>query len=452
MAIIPQPSFLPWNKIDRMTDIDRLAAALSILPDEELISHLEAERGNGRDDYPIRPLWNSVIAMIIFQHPSVESLRRELDRNDGLLDLCGFDPAKGSHPVPPHYVYSRFFAKVMEHQELIDKMFDGMVEKIRTLLPDFGKHLAIDGKAIPSAGKPNENEEPDGRRETDADHGAKTYYANGPNGETEKKTKWWFGFKLHLVIDAVHELPVGYTITKASVHDSPMLKPVMAELKKKHPELLEGAEDISADRGYDSADNNASLMDDYKVKPIIDIRHMWKDGETTRLLNPDAADNIVYDQDGTIYCIAQSKQAPNQTEKMEMAFCGFEKDREAVKYRCPAAAFGFECPERDRCGKSEYGRVVRVPLDLDRRLFIPTPRSTPKFERLYNKRTAVERVNGRIDCSFGFEHHFIRGMKKMKLRMSLVMIIMLVLAAHAVESEHQERMRSLVWSVPTKAA
>ncbi|GAW92753.1 IS4-like transposase, partial [Calderihabitans maritimus] len=42
---------------------------------------LERKRGKGRNDYPIRAVWNSIIAGIIYQHPSIESLRRELLRN-----------------------------------------------------------------------------------------------------------------------------------------------------------------------------------------------------------------------------------------------------------------------------------------------------------------------------------------------------------------------------------
>jgi hypothetical protein len=46
-----------------------------------------------------------------------------------------------------------------------------------------------------------------------------------------------------------------------------------------------------------------------------------------------------------------------------------------------------------------------IPLDADRRIFVPIARSSYKWQRIYNGRTAVERVNSRIDLSFGFEHH-----------------------------------------------
>ena len=47
-----------------------------------------------------------------------------------------------------------------------------------------------------------------------------------------------------------------------------------------------------------------------------------------------------------------------------MAFGGFEKDRMTLKYRRPAAAYGFECPDRTECGASGYGRIARVAMAL----------------------------------------------------------------------------------------
>jgi hypothetical protein len=40
---------------------------------------LEEQRKGGRDDYPIRPVWNSVLAGVVYQHQSIDSLRRELE-------------------------------------------------------------------------------------------------------------------------------------------------------------------------------------------------------------------------------------------------------------------------------------------------------------------------------------------------------------------------------------
>jgi hypothetical protein len=84
MAIIPQQTFLVWDEIEKLGDLERLKLVLEYMPDEELMQELEKERGNGRDDYPIRAMWNSILAGVVYQHPSVESLRRELSRNGQL--------------------------------------------------------------------------------------------------------------------------------------------------------------------------------------------------------------------------------------------------------------------------------------------------------------------------------------------------------------------------------
>ncbi|MBW2053885.1 MAG: transposase, partial [Deltaproteobacteria bacterium] len=43
-----------------------------------------------------------------------------------------------------------------------------------------------------------------------------------------ERVKSWFGFKLHLMVDADYELPVGYEVTKASVADTPL--PISLEI------------------------------------------------------------------------------------------------------------------------------------------------------------------------------------------------------------------------------
>jgi len=87
---------------------------------------------------------------------------------------------------------------------------------------------------------------------------------------------------------------------------------------------------------------------------------------------------------------------------------------------------------------------VRIKLDEDRRVFTPLARSSYKWSDLYKKRTAVERVNSRIDGAYGFEQHFIRGLPKMRMRMGLAMIVMLAMALGRIKEKQREQMRSLI--------
>lgn len=96
MAIIPQITMFRWEEIEILGDLERLRLVMEYMPDEALMEKLERERKNGRDEYPVRAMWNSVLAGVVFQHGSVESLRRELSRNGQLRLMCGFHKSGAS--------------------------------------------------------------------------------------------------------------------------------------------------------------------------------------------------------------------------------------------------------------------------------------------------------------------------------------------------------------------
>ena len=83
---------LSWQAVESLPDLERLCLVLDTLPDEEIVAALEARRGRGRNDYPVRSMWRALIAGVVFQHASIQSLLREMGRNPALLELCEFDP------------------------------------------------------------------------------------------------------------------------------------------------------------------------------------------------------------------------------------------------------------------------------------------------------------------------------------------------------------------------
>jgi oligopeptide/dipeptide ABC transporter ATP-binding protein len=219
MAIIPQKQLFKWDEIEELGDLERLKLVLDHMPDEELMAALEKHRGKGRNDYPVRAIWNSIIAGVVFQHDSTESLRRELMRNGQLRQVCGFDIMLGVKGVPSSPAYTRFLKNLMKHQREVNKMFDNLVKMLCEELPDLGEVLAIDGKAIESYARRRRDEDErsyDGRRDIDADIGVKEYKGKNKDGSVWKKVKTWFGYKLHLIVDAKYELPVAFSVTKAS--------------------------------------------------------------------------------------------------------------------------------------------------------------------------------------------------------------------------------------------
>jgi hypothetical protein len=447
MAIIPQISIFDFIKFEDLGDLNLLKLVIEDIPDEKIMRKLERKRGKGRDDFPVRAMWNSVLAGVVFKHDGVGKLIEELRRNGQLRYVCGFRKYEvirdeqgkiiGEKPkIPDSWNYSRFLSNLLKEQKLIDEMFDEALEEVMRLLPDFGKSLAVDGKAIDSyAKKENNKKEPDGRRDIDANTGIKRYSGIREDGTLWEKVKSWFGYKLHLVVDTKYELPVAFSVTKASAPEIPEGKKLIEELTDKHRGILDRCEYWLGDRGYDDTETIKILWDKYRVKPIIDMRNCWEKKDEVRMF--EGRQNIIgYDNYGSIYCYD-----PVMGERHLMGFGGFEKDRNALKYICPCKSNGIKCKGCEKC--PYYNKTVRIKLSEDRRRFTPVARSSYKFASIYKSRTAVERVNSRIDNVYGFERHFIRGLKKMKFRCSVALLVMLVVAIGRIKQAQPEMIRML---------
>lgn len=436
MAIISQISLFEWTEIENLGDLERLKLVLDYIPDEELVLKLEKERGNGRDDYPVRAMWNTLLAGIIFQHEGESSLIRELSRNSQLRVITGFSARK----IPSAYNYSRFLSLLMDHIEDIEKIFDNVIKQLTLILPDFGKKLAGDGKAIRSlAARENKNKNVDGRRDLDANKGVKEYSGVDDSGKKWEKIVTWFGYKLHLIVDAVYELPVAFEITKASSAEIPTMKKLIKNIAKDNQLIMERCEVFTADKGYNDTEIIANLWEEHKTKAVIDMKNCWKDKNEVRMF--ENKQNIVgYDNFGKIYCYC-----PETANRRSMSYGGFEADRKALKYICPQKAYGIKCTG---CAKCPYSnKSIRIKLDEDPRRFTAIARSSYKWEREYDYRTSVERVNSRIDNVFGFEKHYIRGKKKMQLKVGMALLVMLVMALGRIKEKQPKKMRSLIAKV-----
>ena len=248
----------------------------------------------------------------------------------------------------------------------------------------------------------------------------------GVKGSGEKKgTKkhYWFGYLLHLVVDATYEVPLAFEVTKASTGEQPQAQRLLDQMQDRHPELLHRCERMSADKGYDDHKLINRLWQQLEIKPIIDIRNCWKDGEAEEdgvlTKRVSGQDNVIYTHDGQVSCMC-----PQTGELHRMAYGGFEQDRETLKYRCPARYLGITCEGMDQCPVSD---AVRIPLAEDRRVFTPVARSSYRWQDFYDQRGAVERVNSRLAGGFGFERPGIRGLAKMQLRITMALTIMLAM-------------------------
>lgn len=394
---------------------------LNTLPDEKLLCKLQSQRKGKRDDNPIRTLWAMLWAGIVYKHRGYSELAREMKRNASLRIRCEI---LSREEVPSKWAFSRFLRKLVKERKLVEEMFDELVGELKILLPDFGKEVAIDSTSLPTYARgrkdPKESADPE------ADWGKKKKVFKRKDGTVYEEIKKWFGYKLHLLVDANHELPIAYRVTKASVHDSKPCLPLVRDAKQKQNVPMEY---LIGDKGYDSEEIHRKLILEHGVKGIIPLRE-FEDKEEGKTVYERDRDNICYDTErGKAY---------------EMVFWGYEKRTQSLKYRCPHALGRVNCKDWGICnGRQTYGKTLRIPLKLNYRYYTAVPRETKKWKRLYRKRTSVERINSRVKGLLVLDFTTWRGKAKAELRAGLSLIAMVAVAVSMVKQKKRERMRML---------
>ena len=424
MNSISQISIFDYSEIEILGDLERLKLFFENVNDEKLCKTLEEERKNGRNDYPIRTMLNLIYAMKIFGHRSVESFRRELNRNSQLRIACGLSEGEykyfrnRKHLVPPARVFTGFLKLLRKHKDEIEKINEELIEFMYEELEDFGKDCAIDGKYLDSYGnqfhKSKAKNKTDERAEHEATSSCKTYYMK--DGTTKKE--WHYGFRAHILCDAKYGLPISWKVTPANNSEQKELDNMIEKMAKSDERYkLEKMENLMADAGYDNGERNRILKQKYNINPVVDIRHMWKEDKYKEVENQ----MLAYNEDGEVFLILDL----DKYEKLK--YLGYDKENEALRY-----------------GRYEKGKkVYRVPLSTDYRIFVPIARDSKKFKTKYRMRTEVERLNGRIDRDYMFNDHFIRGKAKMELMLDLSFLVMLTMAKGHIKNK-QKNIRSLV--------
>jgi len=223
----------------------RLLLVLNAVDDDELIGKLESKRKGRRNRYPVRMLWQSLIAAKVYGIATTNGLIRELNRNESLRRVVGI---KHVGLVPKPWQFSRLLAKLSrpENMTMLKSMFDGAVGGLKKLLPDLGQSLAIDGTEVSSWC----NRYAKDKSDKDAGWGVKTYRKDDG---TENK-HLWYGYNVELVVDTKYEIPLNFEVLPANMNECPRLPILLKDTMRLHPEF--DVKYVMGDRGYDSQEKS----------------------------------------------------------------------------------------------------------------------------------------------------------------------------------------------------
>lgn len=415
MNTITQTSiYTNYNTGNFLGSLNELSEVLSAIPYDNLVDTLNKEQSEsgGRWGYSNEAMFRALLTYHFYNYHCFQDFVDELQRNGGLRECIGFHPhiisiwKDGTREIkvqlaPSSSTFSKFKKRLHNKFDDIDRIFNECVAELYDRLKDFGEVLAGDGKIIEScANEKTDKTKPDGRSEADAEWTVKEYYDKKRNLIDRES---FFGFRVHILCDATYELPVSFSVTPANVGEQSILKDMIREM----PESISCAgRHLIADRGYDDSEIR-ELLKDRDIKPIIPTRHLWQGDNTRQYQNTD----LVYNEDGEVFYVN------NKCEKILLKAVGYDKQTDSQRYT-------FH-PKDYHKSDGLNNKVFRVKCDEYPRIFPPVAQTTYKFERLYAKRTAVERINSRIDSTYRFENHKIRGENSMRLKLSLALIIML---------------------------
>ena len=182
--------------------------------------------------------------------------------------------------------------------------------------------------------------------------------------------------KLHKV-----DLPLYLRIVDARRHDSVSALVSLAEFYDRYPQLC-----IDTFISDSASDNQATydLLEEWRIDAVIALgKPISRKGKF-----PVPIDYA----DGTPICLSGFR----------MVYCGEGLKRPRCKWRCPRVMGktegGTECAG---CSNSPYGRTVYTKPSWDSRIFCNIPRGTDSWKKLFDSRTASERVNNRILNDYG---------------------------------------------------
>ena len=385
--------------------LGELAAVFSSLDDAALLARLQDYRPTGRPGYPLKALWRAYVASFILNLPHTNALIRRLEDEPDFRYLCGF-----FGPLPHRTTFNRFIQRLSHHVDLVEACFADLTHQLKTLIPDLGAEVAIDSTTVRSHCSPN--------RKCVSDPQASWTAKNSARAKVGGK-EWHHGYKVHMVADANHGVPLAHIVTTAKRNDSPELPAVIARAEALYSWFKPSV--VVADRGYDSMANHEYLHQK-GILPIIHIR---------RKANAALYDGI-YTEQGVPTCLGQIP--------MEYVMSDPEKGH---LYRCK----GCHLADSMSGGIRHCDSEVWEDPSQNIRLFGVVRRGSPEWKDLYTKRQAIERVFKSMKESRRLERHCIRGLRQITLHAAMSALAFQATVLARLQAGEVEWMRWMVRKV-----
>ena len=425
-----------------------------------LVEILEAtHQHGGNPGYPAEAMLSACVIQFALGERYANAFLDRLGGNERLLAICGLPWA------PSERAYSQFKKhKLANHKGLIRSIIVEIflecgveIERLRALglvpadKPPLGDALVMDSTDVEARAKPGRKSRKTGEekpsKDSDAMWGhrtaknARSYTArsgksrsvkkgNGKKGEAgqkESKDELYFGYKVNVIVDANHGLPLFGETRPANASDVVVmiqdLDDCLALYRTLSPRYFLG------DKGYDSLKNILHVIS-LGMIPVIAIRLPEKDPETGQRLY-----DGIYVEDGRPLCACGCPMEYVATDP-----------EQGHLFRCPPDGCDLKDKDDDTryCNDQRYvkpeGRLLRIMGLL--------PRCSEEWKTEYKKRPIVERHFSSGKHSRLMNQHRYFNIYQMSLHVLMSMLSYLATALAHLQADDYAHMRHMRIKLP----
>ena len=377
----------------------------------------------GRPCYSIGAMVNAIVFKNLRGLLNLADLARELSNYPALAQVCGFKS------FPTKERFSRFLR--YSPNGLFQSIKESLIKELITLGEIKGEYLSCDSCPIKAPVKENNlktnvrdrfNKHKIPAADKDARLGVYVIYLHA-----KKTIEFFWGYRNHVVCDAVSELPLSELTRPANIHDSILFTQQLESLKSTFSLPIKA---VIADSAFDSSAIIEYIVKTLEAKPII-AKNPRGGG------NPD----IKLSSKGIPICVAG----------FEMLSRGkyYDKEQNRVRHKfvCPIkgskrfAKKHFFCPwNHPKFFTNRLGCTTNLRVDVDTSIRASIDYGSQTFKKLYALRTASERIFSRLSV-FSIQRSSVKGLNATANMCSLAHIAILAIALAAAKHDPNRKIR-----------
>ncbi len=401
---------------------------LSLLPDIPLF------HSSGRNPYPPSSVVKALVLKNLFALSNLSDLVRFLYDFPILRQICSFDSFQTSLPVERFSHFLKSFPN-----SILQTCRINLVHQLISYDQISGELISADSCPVISPVKENNpkttvkdrfNKYKSCTGDPDAKLGITVSFL-----KSKKSISFFWGYRNHIINDALSELPIDEITKPANIHDSqfliPQLKLISSTFNLKTRAVL-------ADSAYDSSHILTFIVNEFHSSPVI----------ARNPRNSASASSFSLSSNGIPICLAGFEMVSKGI------FFDKSQNRKRHKFICPikgAKKFARKhpfCPwNHPKFFSNRFGCSTYIRLDIDNSIRKSINYGSQLFKKIYSHRTSSERIFSRL-LSLSMQKPSVKGLNAISNICTIAHITVLLVALAAVKSGNSDKIRFVKKLIP----